>query len=264
MSGPVLSFDHVQRTFAGIGGGAPTRVLDSISFDVAVGHFTAVIGPSGCGKSTLLHMGAGLLSPSAGSVRHRGAAVSGVNREVGFVPQQAQLFPWKTLWQNVELPLVLRGVGAAERRRRVAEALNAVGLNGFEQHFPGQLSGGMQKRGSIARTMVYRPDVILMDEPFGALDAQTRMVMQDDLQTLSIDGGATILFVTHDITEAVLLADNVVVLSQRPARILAEIAITLARPRDVFQPFRNSGFDLAYEAVWSAFRSQVDFGRRAH
>ena len=261
MSGPVLSFDHVQRTFAGIGGGAPTRVLDSISFDVAAGHFTAVIGPSGCGKSTLLHMGAGLLSPSAGSVRHRGAAVSGVNREVGFVPQQAQLFPWKSLWQNVELPLVLRGVGATERRRRVAEALNAVGLNGFEQHFPCQLSGGMQKRGSIARTMVYRPDVILMDEPFGALDAQTRMVMQDDLQTLSLDASATILFVTHDITEAVLLADNVVVLSQRPARILAEIAITLARPRDVFQPFRNSGFDLAYEAVWSAFRSQVDLGR---
>jgi NitT/TauT family transport system ATP-binding protein len=264
MTDPVLAFDHVQRNFAGIGGRAPTHVLDPISFDVAAGEFTAVIGPSGCGKSTLLQMTAGLLAPSAGTVRHRGKTVNGVNREVGFVPQQAQLFPWKTLSQNVELPLLLRGVPATERRRRVAEALNSVGLDGFEQHFPAQLSGGMQKRGSIARTMVYHPDVILMDEPFGALDAQTRMVMQDDLQTLSLRAGATILFVTHDITEAVLLADNVVILSQRPARLLANVPITLPRPRDVFEPFRNSGFDLAYEAVWSAFRSQVDLGRRAH
>ena len=130
--------------------------------------------------------------------------VNAVNREVGFVPQQAQLFPWKTLAENVELPLLLRGVAAAERRQRVAAALEAVGLTGFEHYFPNQLSGGMQKRGSIARTLVYRPDVILMDEPFGALDAQTRMVMQDDLQMLSRDAGATVLFVTHDITEAVL------------------------------------------------------------
>jgi NitT/TauT family transport system ATP-binding protein len=159
---------------------------------------------------------------------------------------------------------VLRGVGATERRERVAAALEAVGLSGFERYFPGQLSGGMQKRGSIARTLVYRPDVILMDEPFGALDAQTRMVMQDDLQMLSHDAGATVLFVTHDITEAVLLADTVAIMSQRPAKLLANIPIDLPRPRNVFEPFRNAGFEAAYDAVWSVFGSQIDIRRRTH
>jgi len=156
---------------------------------------------------------------------------------------------------------MLRGVGAGERNGRVADALAAVGLTGFEEHFPSQLSGGMQKRGSIARTLVYRPDIILMDEPFGALDAQTRMVMQSDLQTLSMEAGATVIFVTHDITEAVLLADHVIVLSQRPSRLLANIPIDLPRPRNMFEPFRNPGFEAAYDAVWTEFRSQIDMGR---
>ena len=262
MDATVLAFDGIKQEFPAPGSGLPTRVLDGISFDVGPGQFVAVIGPSGCGKSTLLQMAAGLLAPTRGTVRHRGRTVASINREVGFVPQQAQLFPWKTLSENVELPLLLRGVPAPERRTRVAEALASVGLDGFERHYPSQLSGGMQKRGSIARTLVYRPDVILMDEPFGALDAQTRMVMQNDLQTLSRQAGATIVFVTHDITEAVLLADHVVVLSQRPSRLLADIAIDLPRPRDVFEPFRNPGFEAAYEAVWSVFRTQVDIRKR--
>jgi NitT/TauT family transport system ATP-binding protein len=264
MNDAVLSFDAIRQDFPAPGASSPICVIDGISFEVGRGQFVAVIGPSGCGKSTLLQMAAGLLMPTRGGVRHRGRTISAVNREVGFVPQQAQLFPWKTLAENVELPLLLRGVAGAERRQRVASALEAVGLSGFEQYFPGQLSGGMQKRGSIARTLVYRPDVILMDEPFGALDAQTRMVMQDDLQMLSRDAGATVLFVTHDITEAVLLADNVVIMSQRPARLLANVAIDLARPRDVFEPFRNPGFDAAYDAVWSVFRSQIDIRQRLH
>ena len=264
MNDAVLSFDAIRQDFPAPGASSPIRVIDGISFEVGRGQFVAVIGPSGCGKSTLLQMAAGLLMPTRGGVRHRGRTVSEVNREVGFVPQQAQLFPWKTLAENVELPLLLRGVAGAERRQRVASALEAVGLTGFEQYFPGQLSGGMQKRGSIARTLVYRPDVILMDEPFGALDAQTRMVMQDDLQMLSRDAGATVLFVTHDITEAVLLADSVVIMSQRPARLLANVAIGLPRPRDVFEPFRNPGFDAAYDAVWSVFRSQIDIRQRLH
>ena len=263
MTDAVLAFDAVRQEFPAPGSSAPIRVIDGISFEVGSGRFVAVIGPSGCGKSTLLQMAAGLLKPTRGVVRHRGRTIDDVNREVGFVPQQAQLFPWKTLAENVELPLLLRGVAASERRQRVAAALEAVGLSGFERYFPGQLSGGMQKRGSIARTLVYRPDVILMDEPFGALDAQTRMVMQDDLQMLSRDAGATVLFITHDITEAVLLADSVVVMSQRPARLLANIAIDLPRPRDVFEPFRNPGFEAAYQAVWSVFRSQVDIRQRS-
>src|SRR6202008_3424622 len=155
------------------------------------------------------------------------------------------------LAENVELPLLLRGVAAGERKERVANAPCAVGLNGFERHFPSQFAGGMQKRGSIALTMVYRPDIILMDEPFGALDAQTRMVMQNDLQKLALEAAATIVFVTHDITEAVLLADNVVVLSQRRARLLANVPMTLPRPRNMFEPFRNPGFEAAYDAVWT-------------
>jgi NitT/TauT family transport system ATP-binding protein len=264
MNDAVLAFEDIGQDFPAPGPGAAIRVLDGISFAVGSGKFVAVIGPSGCGKSTLLQMAAGLLAPTRGVVRHRGRAVGAVNREVGFVPQQAQLFPWKTLAENVELPLVLRGVGATERRERVAAALEAVGLSGFERYFPGQLSGGMQKRGSIARTLVYRPDVILMDEPFGALDAQTRMVMQDDLQMLSHDAGATVLFVTHDITEAVLLADTVAIMSQRPAKLLANIPIDLPRPRNVFEPFRNAGFEAAYDAVWSVFGSQIDIRRRTH
>jgi len=261
MNDRLLAFDGIGQDFPAPGTKANIRVLDGISFDVDRGKFVAVIGPSGCGKSTLLQMAAGLLMPTRGAVHHRGRTVTTINTEVGFVPQQAQLFPWKTLAENVELPLLLRGVAADERRQRVADALAAVGLNGFERHFPNQLSGGMQKRGSIARTLVYRPDIILMDEPFGALDAQTRMVMQSDLQTLSMEAGATVIFVTHDITEAVLLADHVVVLSQRPSRLLANIPIDLPRPRNMFEPFRNPGFGDAYDAVWTEFRSQIDIGR---
>ena len=263
MTGQVLAFDGIGQDFATPGSGGRIRVLDGISFDAEPGQFVAVIGPSGCGKSTLLQMAAGLLMPTRGNVKHHGRTIDSVNQAVGFVPQQAQLFPWKTLQENVELPLVLRSVPAEQRRAQVAKAIEAVGLKGFENYYPNQLSGGMQKRGSIARTLVYRPDVILMDEPFGALDAQTRMVMQNDLQTLSAEAGATVIFVTHDITEAVVLADRVVILSQRPSRLLANIAIDLPRPRDVFEPFKNLGFEQAYDAVWSVFRSQIDI-RGAH
>jgi len=262
MHDAVLSFNDIRQEFPAPGG-TGIRVIDGIDLDVGSGRFVAVIGPSGCGKSTLLQMAAGLLAPTRGTVRHRGHAIKGVNREVGFVPQQAQLFPWKTLAENVELPLLLRGIATAERRSRVASALEAVGLTGFEAYFPNQLSGGMQKRGSIARTLVYRPDVILMDEPFGALDAQTRMVMQDDLQVLSRDAGATVLFVTHDIIEAVLLADRVAIMSQRPSKLLANIAIDVPRPRNVFEPFRNAGFEAAYDAVWTVFRSQIGIRQQA-
>src|ERR1700712_3597043 len=158
MNDAVLSFNGIGQEFPAPGGASAIRVIDGIDLEVGHGEFVAVIGPSGCGKSTLLQMAAGLLAPTRGIVRHRGRTIDSVNREVGFVPQQAQLFPWKTLAENVELPLLLRGVPATERRERVAAALDAVGLSGFEQYFPNQLSGGMQKRGSIARTLVYRPD----------------------------------------------------------------------------------------------------------
>ena len=259
---PVLSFENIRQDFRSPSGVGKLRVLDGISFDVPHGSFVAVIGPSGCGKSTLLNMAAGLLPPTEGIVRHGGDVVAGLNRRVGLVPQQAQLFPWKTLRENVELPLILHNVARAEREERVATILAAVGLQGFEDHYPRQLSGGMQKRGSIARTLVYTPDVILMDEPFGALDAQTRMIMQDDLQKLAATRRSTILFITHDITEAVLLADIVVVLSQRPTTVINCIRTDLPRPRNVFESFRNPGFEQTYDKIWTIFRSQMIDGAR--
>jgi ABC-type nitrate/sulfonate/bicarbonate transport system ATPase subunit len=254
---PAIEFRSIVHEFRAPAGGGRLRVLDDISFAAAPGSFTAVIGPSGCGKSTLLQLMAGLMRPTAGDVRHGGHAVSGVNQRVGFVPQQAQLFPWKTLRENIELPLLLRGTAPAERGARVAEIIAAVGLAGFENHYPHQLSGGMQKRGSIARTLVYSPDVILMDEPFGALDAQTRMIMQNDLQMISMQRRPTVLFITHDITEAITLADTVIVLSQRPTRVLAAMPIPLERPRNVFEPFRMPGYEDIHDRIWTIFRSEL-------
>jgi NitT/TauT family transport system ATP-binding protein len=245
----VLSFDSIRLDFG------TRRILDGISFAVPRGGFVAVVGPSGCGKSTLLNLAAGLLFPAAGTVRHEGALIADVNTRVGFVPQQAMLYPWLTLEQNVALPLVLRR--APDRARRVADILAMVGLTGFEEHYPNQLSGGMQKRAAIARTLVYEPEIVLMDEPFGALDAQTRMTMQADLQSLCAARGTTILFVTHDLTEAILLADRIVLLGRPPTRIIATIDVPLPRPRDVFEPFRNDGFVDTYERLWQIFRSEI-------
>ena len=256
-----LAFTAIGHSFPGHPSGrtAATPVLDGVAFDIPPGRFVAVIGPSGCGKSTLLQMATGLLRPTSGQVWRDGTEVRGPRSHppIGLVPQQALLFPWKTLAENVGLKLALDGVPAATRRTRVAQALADVGLDGFGAHYPRQLSGGMQKRGAIARTLIDQPGLILMDEPFGALDAQTRMVMQRDLQSLVARTGAAVLLVTHDIAEAVLLADEVVVLSRRPARMLARIPVPLPRPRDPFEPFRNPGFDQAYAEIWAAFRSEV-------
>jgi len=253
----MLHFEGITQDFPDPSGAGALHVIDGVDFEVERGQFCSIIGPSGCGKSTLLHMAAGLLRPTAGVVRQGGRAIQTVNRRIGLVPQQAQLLPWKTLFENVELPLLLQGVAVGDRQWRVREIIAAVGLTGFERHYPHQLSGGMQKRASIARTLVYAPELVLMDEPFGALDAQTRMLMQDDLQRLWATARSTILFITHDLTEAILLADNVVVLSRRPARIKAILRIDLPRPRDVFEPFRTPGFTEAYERLWAVFRSEI-------
>ena len=254
---PTLEFSQVVRDFPDPTGSTALRVIDRVDFTVEQGRFAAIVGPSGCGKSTLLQMVAGLLTPTAGTVRQNGRAIQGLNRSVGLVPQQAKLLPWKTLVENVELPLLLARVATKERERRGREIIAAVGLEGFENYYPHQLSGGMQKRASIARTLIYRPELILMDEPFGALDAQTRMLMQDDLQRLWSREKSTIVFVTHDLTEAILLADNVIVLSRRPAEVKAEIAIDLPRPRNVFEPFRTQGFTETYDRLWAVFKSEL-------
>jgi NitT/TauT family transport system ATP-binding protein len=258
-----LSFRGIRQTFMKPNGQTPMAIISDVTFDVPRGKFVAIIGPSGCGKSTLVQMAAGLLNPTGGKVFHNGQAVVSVNNRIGFVPQQAQLLPWKTMIENVEFPLLLRNVDSRERRARAREVIAKVDLNGFEDHYPYQLSGGMQKRASIARMLVQKPDTILMDEPFGALDAQTRMIMQHDLQAMLETESSSVLFVTHDITEAVILSDKVVVMSRRPARILAEVSIDLPRPRNVFEPHASPGFSEAYDQVWSEFRNQLKLGGSA-
>jgi NitT/TauT family transport system ATP-binding protein len=205
--------------------------LDALDLDIAPGQFVCVLGPSGCGKSTLLGAIAGHVEASQGAVSVDGQAVSGPDRERGLVFQQHTLFPWRRVIDNVAFGLKMRGVGKRERQREAAQLLDLVGLAGFESHYPAQLSGGMQQRVEIARVLINRPRILLMDEPFGALDAQTRRHMQTLLLDIWRTVRTTVVFVTHDIDEALFLGDRIVMLSPRPARIVADIAMPLPRPR---------------------------------
>lgn len=252
----VFEFQNVGMDFVN-SAGERRQVLDNISFSLEQNQFTVLIGPSGCGKTTLLQLASGLLQPTFGAVVCRSQLVRGLQKEIGYVTQDANLFPWYTLQRNVELPLILRGVPAAERRDRVRDFLAFAGLSGFENHYPYQLSGGMQKRASIVRTLIYAPSVVLMDEPFGSLDAQTKMIMQDYLLRLWAEHRTTVLFITHDLNEAVVLADNVIVLSSQPTRVKEDKQILLGRPRNVFEPYEMDGFVDTHKALWEAFRSEV-------
>jgi NitT/TauT family transport system ATP-binding protein len=257
----VIRYDGICKSFTARG--QRVVALDDVSLAVRAGEFTSIVGPSGCGKSTLLRLCAGLDDATTGATVFEGRTVSGVNTDVGFVTQESNLFPWLTLRENVEFPLKVRGMAVRERRERVAEYIRMVSLEGFEDHYPHQLSGGMQKRGSIIRTMVYQPKVILMDEPFGPLDAQTRMVLQDDLLRLWSEHRQTIVFVTHDLAEAVAMSDTVVVMSGRPGRIKGVFPVELARPRDVFRIHAQEGFEETYGEIWECFRSEVIAGAGA-
>jgi len=255
----IISFENVSVTFAGTS--RATSPFTDLNLDVQAHSFMSIVGPSGCGKTTLLRLCAGLEFPSGGRTLCQGKVVDRINTEVGFVTQDSNLFPWKTLRQNVEFPLKVRGYPRGERRRRVQDYIDMVGLSGFEDHYPHQLSGGMQKRASIIRTIIYEPDIVLMDEPFGPLDAQTKMVLQDELLRIWSDQKQTILFVTHDLTEAVALSDQVVVMGGRSHQgIKGLFDVDLARPRDVFQIHAEEGFGENYEQVWDCFRSELRVG----
>ena len=251
----VIEYDAVTKRF--FSRGSLVTAIDHVSLAVGRHQFTSVVGPSGCGKTTLLRLAAGLEAPSQGETRYLGKPVRGINTAVGYVTQESNLYPWMTLRQNVEFPLEIRGMAARERRALADEYIAMVGLTGFEGHYPYQLSGGMQKRGSIIRTMIYDPSVILMDEPFGPLDAQTRMVLQAELLRISRLKRQTILFITHDLTEAIALSDVVVVMSARPGTIKQVFDIPLAHPRDVFQIHAQPGFTETYAEIWDCFRSEV-------
>lgn len=209
----------------------PVEALRSVSLEIRAGEFISVLGPSGCGKSTLIAAISGLSRCTSGGVSVDGIDVKGPGPERAVVFQQHTLLPWKTVMDNVEFGLKLRGIPQAERKSVVTQMLAYVGLEGFEKHYPAQLSGGMQQRVNLARALVNRPRVLLMDEPFGALDAQTRLLMQELLLDLWSESRMTVLFVTHDVDEALFLSDRVVVLSRRPAEVRADIPVDLPRPR---------------------------------
>jgi NitT/TauT family transport system ATP-binding protein len=231
MNGPTLLVDGVARVFPNRRGGAPTRALEPIDLTVAENDFITVLGPSGCGKSTLLRIVAGLDRPSAGRVLLAGRAVKGPGADRGMVFQSYTLFPWLTVADNIAFGLRERGVPRSQRRDIVAAYVAKVGLSGFESHYPKQLSGGMQQRTAIARALANDPEILLLDEPFGALDNQTRALMQELLLGIWERERKTVLFVTHDIEEAIFLASRVIVMTARPGRIKAEVAVDLPHPR---------------------------------
>jgi ABC-type nitrate/sulfonate/bicarbonate transport system ATPase subunit len=230
VSGLVL--EGVARTFPGARGAPSTRALEPTSLAVPDRDFVAILGPSGCGKSTLLRIVAGLDRPSTGRVLLDGREVSGPGPDRGMVFQSYTLFPWLTVARNIAFGLRERGVAVAERERIVAAYVAKVGLAGFERHYPKQLSGGMQQRTAIARALANDPLILLLDEPFGALDNQTRSLMQELLLAIWEAERKTVLFVTHDIEEAIFLANRVVVMTARPGRIKADVAVPLPHPRD--------------------------------
>lgn len=245
--------------------GQEFSAIEGIDLTVRQGEFVALVGPSGCGKSTVLNMIAGIVEPSSGTVLYDGVLLNGLNRNVGYMTQKDTLLPWRNVVDNVGIALELkcRKASAAERAHRVAEIVERVGLKGFEKAFPGQLSGGMRKRVALARTLVYEPETLLMDEPFGALDAQLRLLMLDLLQQLTRAQGSTVIFVTHDLGEAITLADRVVVFSARPGRIKASRAVELERPRDVFKLRFSKYFAGLYEELWEQLKDEVSKGTDA-
>jgi len=211
--------------------GGAVEAVRKVSMDVEPGQFVSIIGPSGCGKSTLLNMVAGFVQPSMGEVRVDGAAIKGPGSDRGVVFQQYSLFPWLTVRKNVEFGLKMRGVPASNREPAARTLLGLAGLLAFANHYPDQLSGGMKQRVGIVRALATNPQVLLMDEPFGALDSQTRVVMQEILTNMWQQFRISVLFVTHDIEEAIFLSDKIYVMTARPGRIKAEIMVPLSRPR---------------------------------
>jgi NitT/TauT family transport system ATP-binding protein len=226
-----LSIQGVGKTFPGVGGAAPTQALLPVSLEVADNDFITILGLSGCGKSTLLRLVAGLEEPSSGRILLDGAPVAGPGADRGMVFQSYTLFPWLTVRQNICFGLRQKGVAAAEQREISDHFIAEIGLRGFEDHYPKQLSGGMQQRVAIARALANSPKILLLDEPFGALDNQTRVLMQELLLGIWERERKTVLFVTHDIEEAIFLATRVLVMSARPGRIKADVAIALPSPR---------------------------------
>ena len=251
----LLTIEGVSKDYRARG--KQVVALDSIDLDVAEGEFVTIVGPSGCGKSTLLNLIVGLLRSSSGRITFRGERIDGICTKIGYVTQKDNLLPWRTLVENVEIALEIRGIGADERRKQARDYIERVGLHGFDDHYPHELSGGMRQRANIIRTLIYDPELILMDEPFGPLDAQTRIVLQDQLLNLWSASKKTIIFITHDLVEAITLADRVVLMSSRPGKIKSIENVAIPRPRDVFKIHESEQFRAVYERLWQQLRPEV-------
>ena len=259
MNTPALSLTGITCTFVSRDdrGQRYTAVRD-VTLDVAPGEFVSVVGPTGCGKSTLLNVAAGLLEPSAGTVKVFGEPLIGINRRAGYMFQTEALMPWRTARQNVMAGLEFHGVERGEAGARADEWLKRVGLGGFGDRYPHQLSGGMRKRTSLAQTLVLDPDIILMDEPFSALDIQTRQLMENEVLELWAAKRKAVLFITHDLDEAIAMSDRVVVLSAGPAsHPIGEFVIDLPRPRDVAEVRITPRFIDLHKAIWDVMREEV-------
>lgn len=246
----MIEIRGVTRRFGSV------RALDPVDLTVRRGEFVSIVGPSGCGKSTLLELVAGLQAPGSGTIEVSGEPVAGPRDATSIIFQDSALLPWRTVLDNVAFGLESRGVGRTERRTRARELVEIVGLSGFENARPAQLSGGMRQRVAIARCLSMDPDLILADEPFGALDEQTRLLMASELLRVVERLSCSVLFVTHSLQEAVLLSDRVVVMSARPGRILEELPIELDRPRST-DALTAPAATAAVERLWSLLRDEA-------
>jgi len=252
-----LSVRSLVKTFSR--NGVVVTALEGFSLDVAAGQFVAIVGPSGCGKSTLLHILGGFQPYDSGMMRIEGAPITKPGPDRGMLFQEYALYPWKTVFGNIAWPLEIQRVPKAQREEVVNRLITLVGLTKFKNHYPGELSGGMRQRVALARVLTFDPHMLLMDEPFGALDAQNRELLQEELQRIWNDARKTVLLVTHDIDEAIYLADRVLVFTTRPGRIKADIAIDLPRPRDIavkktpeYVEYRNLIWDMLRDEVLRA------------
>ena len=247
-----VRLEHISKTY--LRGRDAVVAVDGVSFTVHSGEFVALLGPSGCGKSTLLMIVGGLLAPSAGQVEFHGQA--GDRRTTAMVFQDFALFPWRTILHNIAFGLEVRGLPRADRLRRARELVRTVGLDGFEDRYPRELSGGMRQRAGMARAFAVDPAVLLMDEPLSALDAQTRDLMQDELLLLCERQRRTVLYVTHNIHEAAYLADRIVLLSRRPGRVRAILPVPLGRPRDERMQASPEFLEFSHE-IWAMVKDEA-------
>ncbi len=255
----ILTADHINVRFETAEG--PVIAVDDVSFDVKQGEFFSVIGPSGCGKSTLFNVIGGLLSHHQGTIKVGGETISEPHKSIGMVFQEESTFPWRTVTDNVAFPLELIGMEKAQRIERAKHFIGMVGLNGFENRYPGELSGGMRQRVSLARTLASEPKILLMDEPFAALDEQTRLLLGDKVLQIQQQLKQTTLLITHNITEAVQMSDRILVMTYRPGKVKRIVDIDLPRPR-TSEIVGSDAFGHYVAQIWSDLREEASRGMR--